>query len=289
MDKQHRKGATVQRILKIGYSTCPNDTYIFAGLAEGRIDIAPYRLETVLADVEELNRKAVQGELDVTKLSYHAASGLLDDYVLLRSGGALGRGCGPIVVARKGADMPALREASIAIPGRKTTAHLLLDLYGGHCGPRPEMRFDLIMPAVARGDVDAGLLIHEGRFTYGIYGLTQVLDLGDWWERETGAPIPLGCIAARRDLGPEIVRFVDGKIRESLEFARANPAAVEAYIESFAQEMEPDVISRHIDTFVNEYSLDVGPEGERAAKLLLDAARRASGLELPDFPVFRKP
>src|SRR5690606_37613166 len=183
-----------------------------------------------LEDVETLNRLALAGELDVTKVAYGAIPYLLDRYVLLRSGGALGRRCGPVRVAREPLDRDALRSARIAIPGRYTTANLLLRLYEPSLAPGVETVYSEIMPAVARGEVDAGLIIHESRFTYPRHGLVKVVDLGEWWEETTGAPIPLGGIVARRSLGEETIRAVDDAIRRSVRLAFADPAASAAYV-----------------------------------------------------------
>jgi len=187
--------------LTLGYSPCPNDTFIFAAIADGRVAAGGERPAPFLADVEVLNRKARGGELDVTKISCHALLHCLDRYWMLRAGGALGRGCGPLIVAREPVSIDALSDKSIAIPGRLTTAHLLLQLLGSHHGRRPELPFEQIMPAVAAGRVAAGLVIHEGRFTYRAHGLHLVMDLGAWWEARTGLPLPLGCIVIRRELG----------------------------------------------------------------------------------------
>jgi 1,4-dihydroxy-6-naphthoate synthase len=274
------------KTLRLGYSPCPNDTFIFFALAEGHIDLAPYRFEISLADVEILNQQARQRVLDITKVSISAVLHLLDDYCLLRSGGAIGRGCGPLVVARKSLTVQDLRDKSIAIPGILTTAHLLLQIADVHQGRCVTMPFDQIMPAVSDGEVDAGVIIHEGRFTYQARGLHRVLDLGEWWERETGLPLPLGGILIRRDLGAEAVRFADDKIRESLLYARAHPEEAMPYVKTYAQEMAADVIGQHIDTFVNEFSLEVGEEGERAIRFLLEAAAKQQGQPLPQKPIF---
>jgi 1,4-dihydroxy-6-naphthoate synthase len=272
--------------LRLGYSPCPNDTFIFFALAEGRIDCAPHEFRVSLADVEELNRAARLGSLDITKVSIHAILHLLEDYWLLRAGGAIGRRCGPLLVARQRATLEDLRDATIAIPGHTTTAHLLLQLEGTHQGPRVEMPFDRIMPAVAQGTVQAGVIIHESRFTYPLFGLQLVLDLGEWWETETGLPLPLGGIIAKRALGVDVARFVEGRIRASLEYGRSHPEEAWPYILSHAQEMEPRVIHQHIDMFVNEFSMDVGTEGKRAVRYLLEAAARVHHLQLPAKPLF---
>jgi 1,4-dihydroxy-6-naphthoate synthase len=257
--------------LTLGYSPCPNDTFIFYALAEKKIEV-PFDLEVVLADVEMLNRRAGQGELDISKISASAVMSILDRYWLLRAGGAMGRGCGPLVVARRPAGIEDLREAAIATPGHLTTASLLLRLEGTHRGRRVPMQFDRIMPAVAAGEVDAGVIIHEGRWTYRAYGLHMVLDLGRWWESLKGLPLPLGVIAVRRDLGREVAGTVEEKIRESLLYAGDHPDEAWPYIKRHAREMAPEVIRLHIDAFVNEFTRDAGTEGERAVRSLLEAA-----------------
>lgn len=272
--------------LRLGYSPCPNDTFIFFALGEGRISAAPYEFLVSLADVEELNQSARLGLLDITKVSVHAILHLLEDYWLLRAGGAIGRGCGPLLVASRKVTLADLRDAAVAIPGRTTTAHLLLQLEGTHQGPRLEMPFDQIMPAVAQGAVQAGVIIHEGRFTYPLFGLELVLDLGAWWEKETGLPLPLGGIIAKRALGVDVARTVQGMIQASLEYGRTHPEQAWSYIRSHAQEMEPRVIQQHIDMFVNEFSMDVGREGKLAVRHLLDAAARIHGVRLPHKPLF---
>jgi 1,4-dihydroxy-6-naphthoate synthase len=274
------------RTLRLGYSPCPNDTFIFFALAEGRIDLAPYRFEISLADVEILNQQARQRLLDITKVSISAVLHLLDDYCLLRSGGAIGRGCGPLVVARERLTVQDLRDKSIAIPGKLTTAHLLLQAAEVHQRSSVAMPFDRIMKAVSEGEVDAGVIIHEGRFTYPAMGLHRVLDLGEWWEDETGLPLPLGGILIRRDLGTETAQFVDEKIRESLVYARAHPEEAWPYVRTYAQEMADDVIGQHVDMFVNEFSLDVGEDGERAIRFLLEAAAKQQGQPFPEKPIF---
>ncbi|HEY7768951.1 1,4-dihydroxy-6-naphthoate synthase, partial [Longimicrobium sp.] len=186
------------RTLTLGYSPCPNDTFIFHALVHGIVQADGLCFSERLEDVETLNRLAADAQLDVTKISYGAAPSLLRDYVLLRSGGALGRGCGPLIVARRELSHDELRTARIAIPGRNTTANLLLRLFAADAQPGTELVYSDIMPAVARGDVDAGLIIHESRFTYPQHGLVKVVDLGEWWEQTTGHPIPLGGIMARR-------------------------------------------------------------------------------------------
>jgi len=272
--------------LRLGYSPCPNDTFIFFALAEGRVNTAPYHFETFLADVEILNRQARQRVLDITKVSISAVLHLLDEYCLLHSGGAIGRGCGPLIVARERLTVKDLHDKAIAIPGELTTAHLLLQLAGAHRGRCVAMPFDRIMQAVSDGEVDAGVIIHEGRFTYPAWGLKRVLDLGEWWERETGLPLPLGGILIRRDLGTETARFVDEKIRESLIYARTHFDEAWPYVKAHAQEIAEDVIGQHIETFVNEFSIDMGEEGNRAVRFLLEAAAKQQGLPFAQTRIF---
>jgi 1,4-dihydroxy-6-naphthoate synthase len=218
--------------------------------------------------VETLNAWALAGRLDVTKLSFHALGHVLDRYVLLRTGAALGRGCGPLLVTRKdqGGRMEDWR---IAIPGELTTAALLLRIYRPDCRHFVVLRFDRIMAAIGSGEVDAGVIIHESRFTYGDFGLCCVQDLGEWWETATGLPIPLGCIAARRTLAPALHNEIETAIATSLRWADEHPDAGWEYIRSHAQEMEPAVMRSHIGLYVNEFSRDLGEDGLHAVRELL--------------------
>jgi 1,4-dihydroxy-6-naphthoate synthase len=268
--------------LGLGFSPCPNDTFLFHALVHGAVDPGGERFRPVLDDVEALNRRALRGGLEVTKVSYGAIPQLLDRYVVLRSGGALGRGCGPLLVAREPLD-PGASGLRIAIPGRSTTANLLLRLYAPGAAPGIEMVYSEIMPAVARGEVDAGLIIHESRFTFPDHGLVCVVDLGAWWEETTGTPIPLGGIVALRSLGAERILRVEGAIRRSVEHALAHPGASDAYVRENAREMDAGVTRRHIELYVNDLSVDVGADGEAAvAELFRRAAER--GMVPPDHP-----
>jgi 1,4-dihydroxy-6-naphthoate synthase len=271
------------RTLSLGYSPCPNDTFIFHALVKGIVRAPGLEFQERLEDVETLNRLAAQGALDVTKVSYGAIPHLIRDYVLLRSGGALGRGCGPLVVAREAFGPCDLAGRRIAIPGRNTTANLLLQLYAPGAAAGIERVYSEIMPAVERGEVDAGLIIHESRFTYPRHGLVKVVDLGEWWERTTGLPIPLGGILARRDLGEPAIRAIDQALRHSVEHAFADPSASRAYVRAHAQEMDDAVTQQHIDLYVNRFSIDLGDEGERAIRELF-ARGRAAGIIAGDVP-----
>lgn len=255
------------RELTFGYSPCPNDTFAFHALAHGLVD-APFRVRPVLLDIEELNRRARRGEFDLTKLSVGAFSGVGDHYRLLRSGAALGRGVGPLVVARIAMSLPEAVRGTVAIPGRDTTAFRLLQLAAHPIPDAVEMRYDAILPAVAGGAVDAGLIIHESRFTYAEHGLQKVADLGEWWEQETGLPVPLAGICARADLEEPLVAAAELGIRRSVQYAFDHPHASRDYVRDHAQEMSDEVCSAHIALYVNEYSLDVGPDGLRAIRRL---------------------
>jgi 1,4-dihydroxy-6-naphthoate synthase len=276
----------MNRTLTLGYSPCPNDTFIFYALAQGRVPVEGFHFHERLEDVETLNQLALAAQLDLTKISYHALGHLRRDYFLLRSGGALGRGCGPLVVARQATDLAALRGKRIAIPGRFTTANLLLQLHGAGYDNLAILPFHQIVTAVASGTVDAGVIIHESRFTYRQHGLVQVEDLGAWWEAESGLPIPLGGILARRSLGPEVAVRIEAALRASIDYAWAHPLEPRTYIKAHAQELEDSVIDQHIGLYVNDFSRDLGVEGENAVTTLL-ARAEARGLIPPcDLPLF---
>ena len=278
-------GLTEERVLSLGYSPCPNDTFIFYGLTHGHIAGSPKVLER-LEDIETLNHLALTGEVDTAKISFHALGHFLDRYCLLRSGGALGRGCGPLVVAREVVEVGDLANRKVAIPGKLTTAALLVRLFCPDLSDLEIMPFDRIMEAVRSGAVDAGVIIHEGRFTYQAYGLSRVVDLGEWWEETTGHPIPLGGIAARRDLGDELIRHIDQSLRASVEFAHANPEQVQDYVALHAQEMDPDVMRAHIRLYVNDYTLGYGTDGEAAITDLMSRAVDAGIIPPPSDSLF---
>lgn len=263
--------------LRLGFSPCPNDCFVFDALVHARLN-SDLRFEVILEDVEGLNQLALADALEVAKVSYHAVGNLADRYWLLRSGGALGRGVGPLIVTRKerlAADGSInLRGLRVAVPGGTTTAKLLLRLFEPAGVEETVVRYDRIMPAVAAGDVDAGLIIHESRFTYPAHGLVAPIDLGDWWERVSGSLLPLGGIAVRRDLGLPLAREIGRLVRASVEHAFAHPEDSEQFVAAHAQEMSPAVRRAHIDLYVNAFSLDVGLEGERAARHLLGEATR---------------
>ncbi len=262
--------------LSIGFSPCPNDTFIFHALMHGLV--ADPRLSFAkeqLADVETLNQWALQGRLDVSKVSFHAFAHLLDQYVLLDAGSALGRGCGPLLVTAQSLPVADLADMKVAIPGNYTTAAMLLRLFAPHCEQLVVMPFEQIMPAVAAGKVAAGVIIHESRFTYANYGLHLVQDLGHWWEEVTGYPIPLGGIVAKRSLGDEMIALVQQLIRQSVGWAFSRPEDSRLYIKKHAQEMDAQVSRDHIGLYVNSYSEHLGDQGLAAVGEFLRRGRDA--------------
>jgi 1,4-dihydroxy-6-naphthoate synthase len=261
--------------LTFGFTPCPNDAFAFHALVHGLVP-APFAVEPVLLDIEELNQRAAGAELQLTKLSFGAAAATGDRYRLLRSGAALGHGVGPLVVAREAGSLEEAAAARIAVPGRETTAFLLLRLAAPALGDVIELRYDRILDAVAAGEVDAGLIIHESRFTYADHGLVAVADLGEWWERETGLPVPLAGIFARSDLEPEVVDAAEAAIRASVEYAFANPEASRDYVRSLSHEMSDEVCAAHIALYVNASSVDIGDEGLAAIDRLLGRATAAA-------------
>ncbi|MDD2541456.1 MAG: 1,4-dihydroxy-6-naphthoate synthase [Desulfuromonadaceae bacterium] len=272
--------------LTLGFSPCPNDTFMFYPLVHGLVDTGGLLYREQLEDVETLNQLALKGELDVSKVSYHAFGHIREQYALLRSGSALGRGCGPLLVAAEALDPADLHGKTIAVPGRYTTALLLLQLFDPSLENFIIMPFNEIMDAVLSGNVDAGLIIHESRFTYQGFGLHKLLDLGEWWEEETGLPIPLGGIVARRTLGTETIAAVERALRAGVDYARANPDEAARYIGEHAQEMSPEVCASHIGLYVNDFSTDLGDEGLRAISCLLSRAEQAGIVPPSEVPLF---
>ncbi len=266
--------------LRTAYSPCPNDTFVFHAWAHGLV--AGPALDVTFADIDITNGAAQRGEFDVVKVSYGALPWLLDQYTLLPSGGALGRGCGPLVLARS--ELPDLNGRSVAVPSERSTAYLLFRLWAS--GQQPAridiVPFTAIMPGVRDGRYDAGLVIHEARFTYPQYGLQSIVDLGEWWEADTGLPIPLGAILARRGLDAGALARA---ARASVEYAWAHPDASAGYVAANAAEMSPLVQQQHIALYVNEFTRELGEEGYAAVTALLDRAHRA-GLT-PSSPALR--
>jgi 5,8-dihydroxy-2-naphthoate synthase len=267
--------------VKLAFSPCPNDTFVFHAWTHGLIDGAP-PVGVTFADIDVTNTAAEQGRFDVVKVSYAALPWLLDRYALLPTGGALGRGCGPLVLTRDG--LSNLDGRTVAVPSERSTAYLLFRLWaaGQHPARIEVVPFAEIMPGVRDGRFDAGLVIHEARFTYPGYGLTALVDLGEWWEGDTGLPIPLGAILARRDLDAVAIT---GVVRASVEYAWDHPEASADYVAAHADEMSPEVQQQHIALYVNEFTRDLGDEGYAAATALLERAH-AAGLT-PTSPALR--
>lgn len=272
--------------LTLGFSPCPNDTFMFYPLVHGLVDTDGLTYREQLEDVETLNQMALKGELDVSKVSYHALGHIRDRYALLRSGSALGRGCGPLLVATERINPADLRGKTIAVPGRYTTAKLLLRLFDPALDNFIVMPFNEIMDAVLNGNVDAGLIIHESRFTYQGYGLHKLVDLGEWWEGETGLPIPLGGIVAQRSLGAATIAAIERALKAGVEYARTHPDEATHYIGEHAQEMSPQVCASHIGLYVNDFSAELGDEGIQAITCLLQRAEQAGLIPASKMPLF---
>lgn len=274
--------------LTLAFSPCPNDCFIFDAIVHRRVDLEGLTFDVHLADVEALNTAAFAGRTDVTKLSFHAFAYCADRYALLDAGSALGRNCGPLLISRRviSPDEVAAGDLRIAIPGRYTTANFLMGLAFPAATRKTEMLFSDIEGAVLDGTVDAGLIIHENRFTYEQKGLRKVIDLGEYWEAETGAPIPLGGIVIRRDLPPDVLARVNRVLRASVDYAFAHPDASRPYVRAHAQEMSEEVMYKHIDLYVNEFSVDLGDEGRRAVRLLFERGRITGTIPPATAPLF---
>lgn len=258
--------------LTLGFSPCPNDTFIFDALLHGKVDTEGISFLPVIEDVEALNRRAFAGELSVTKLSYHAFGHLTERYALLDAGSALGNNCGPLLIARKPMTELELNAARIAIPGKMTTANFLLSLAYPSAQNKNEVLFSEIENAVLNGEAEAGLIIHENRFTYAQKGLVKILDLGEHWETTTGLPIPLGGIVVRRDLPMEIQQKVNRVMRRSVEYAFAHPADVMPFVRQHAQEMDDSVMQAHIQLYVTQHTVDLGADGRAAVRQMFRIA-----------------
>ncbi len=259
--------------IKIGYSPCPNDCFIFDALVHKKIDTGKYTFEPILEDVETLNKWAMEGKLPVTKLSYHALVYVLDKYALLKSGSALGFNCGPLLISKKEIRDPETEIKSIAIPGKLTTANFLLSIAYPKLQNKTELVFNEIEDAVLNGKFDAGLIIHENRFTYEQKGLKKVCDLGEFWDGLIHAPIPLGGIVASKNLDERTRSDIDALVKKSVQYAFANPESSMSYVKQHAQEMSEVVMKKHIALYVNEFSVDLGEVGTKAVNLLFDKAK----------------
>jgi len=260
--------------LSLGFSPCPNDCFIFDAMIHGRVDTEDLRFEVRMEDVEALNRRAFAGETDISKLSYHAFAYCTKEYVLLDAGSALGRNCGPLVVSKRKILFDEVMEGdlTVAIPGKYTTANFLFGLAFPKAQKKKEMIFSSIEEAVLSGAADVGLIIHENRFTYEKRGLQKIIDLGEFWEEQTELPIPLGGVVVRRSLPDEVKAKVNRVLRRSVIYAMSDPHASKAFVKANAQELEDDVIRKHINLFVNDFSIDLGREGRKAVKVMFAKA-----------------
>ncbi|MBU1195512.1 MAG: 1,4-dihydroxy-6-naphthoate synthase [Proteobacteria bacterium] len=266
----------------LAYSSCPNDTFIFKAIARQLIPLDNFQFDIAMEDVETLNQKAAAGIYDITKLSFASFGSLMDRYALLRAGSALGMGCGPLIISTPGKSLSDKKNPVVAVPGMGTTACYLFkfyinDLFPGMNPKIIAMPFEKVMLSVVEKTADFGVIIHEGRFVYPSFGLELQADLGQWWEKTTSLPIPLGCIAIRRELGPETACNIQRLIRQSIEHAFIHPETAYDYIQTHAQELEEDVIRQHIELYVNDFSKDFGEKGEKAIITFFDKAK-ASGL-----------
>jgi len=258
--------------ISLGFSTCPNDTFIFDAIVHHKIDTEDLDFDVVLGDVEELNNKALNNVLDVTKISYHAYSIIANNYLLLDSGSALGYKNGPLLISKKKIYSDELHDVKIAIPGLNTTANLLLSIAFPEAKNKKEFLFSDIEDAILDNEVDAGLIIHENRFTYKKKDLKKIIDLGEYWEKETGLPIPLGGIAVNKKLENDLQLKINRVLKRSVEYAFKNPKSAYPYIKQHAQEMEEDVIYKHIELYVNNFTVDLGTDGRKAIEILYDKA-----------------
>jgi 1,4-dihydroxy-6-naphthoate synthase len=259
--------------LTLGFSPCPNDTFIFDALVHHKIDTEGLEFEVYLGDVEDLNNKAFKSELDITKISYHAYGYLTDNYVLLDAGSALGKGCGPLLVKPSNGKKLDLKNSIIAIPGKHTTANFLLSIAHPEASNKVEVLFSDIENAVINGEVDAGLIIHENRFTYQDKGLEKIIDLGEYWENKTGTLIPLGGIVIKRNISQETILKFNKILRKSIEYAFENPESPLNYMTEHSQEMDEKVMMQHVELYVNKYSIDLGEEGKNAISQMFNLAQ----------------
>jgi 1,4-dihydroxy-6-naphthoate synthase len=274
--------------LTLAFSPCPNDCFMFDAIVHRRVDLEGLEFNVTLADIEALNHAAFSHRVDVTKLSFHAYAHCAADYVLLDAGSALGRNCGPLLISKRPISIEEVSagQVSIAIPGEYTTANLLCGLAFPQARDKTPLLFSDIEPAVLDGRFDAGVIIHENRFTYEARGLRKIVDLGEYWEGQTGAAIPLGGIVIRRALPDDVKAAMNRVMRRSVEYAFAHPDASLPFVREHAQEMSEDVMYRHIVLYVNEYSVDLGADGRRAIELLFDRARAVRVLPAVDAGLF---
>jgi 1,4-dihydroxy-6-naphthoate synthase len=267
--------------LTLGFSPCPNDTFIFDALVNKRIDTKGLEFDVVMTDVEELNVLATKATLDVTKLSYHAFAYLTHKYALCTSGSALGFGVGPLLICNNDAEVEHIKQQllqpnssiKIGIPGKLTTANFLCSIAYPNAQKKTEIVFNEIETALINHTIDVGLIIHENRFTYAQRGFAKIIDLGDYWQQTANAPIPLGGIVVNRNLPVEVQQLVSTLIQQSVQYAFSNPTASKRFVQLHAQEMAQDVQQKHINLYVNNFSVDLGTEGKNAVRTLLNKAQ----------------
>lgn len=272
--------------LSLGFSPCPNDTFIFDAMIHGKVDCEGLEFEVFLEDVEALNKLAFAKKPDITKLSYHAYGYISNDYVLLNAGSALGQNCGPLLISKKMMTSEEVNNARIAIPGKYTTANFLLSLAYPKATQKEELLFSDIETAVLNNEIDAGLIIHENRFTYMDKGLIKIRDLGEFWETNTQHHIPLGGIAIKRSLAVDIQQKVDRVLKRSVAYALAEPEQTMDYVSQFAQEMNPTVMQQHIRLYVNEFTLDLGDIGKAAITKLYEMGNKRLGMNISENNLF---
>ncbi len=274
--------------LTLGFSPCPNDTFIFDAMIHKKIDTEGLDFEVIMADVEVLNKKAMQGDIHISKLSYHAYAYLTHQYVLLNSGSALGNNCGPLLIAKKQYTPQEIPKLNIAIPGKYTTANFLLTYAYPNLNTPKEMLFSDIENAVLHEETEAGLIIHENRFTYTQKGLVKLIDLGEYWETQTGFPIPLGGIVIHRNIPVEVQQKVDRTLRRSVEFALNQPEQTMSFVRQHAQEMDEAVMMQHIQLYVNDFTVNLGTKGRQAIRHVYDKAAELGIVNISNTDIFVK-
>jgi len=273
-------------LINLGFSTCPNDTFMFDAMVNHKIDTKGFTFNNTMVDIKDLNQKAFEGLLDVTKLSYHAYAYLRDEYILLDSGSALGHNCGPLLISKTKMEPEEVGGKSVAIPGKFTTANLLFSIAYPHEEDKKVMLFHEIEKAVMTGRVDLGLIIHENRFTYQAKGLHKVMDLGSFWEDSYHYPIPLGGIAAKRSLGQEKIETLSQILSQSVQYAFDHPTESQDFVLEHAQEMDPEVVRQHIELYVNQYSVSLGENGKAAVKKLFQVGTDKGLFSVNDKSIF---
>lgn len=270
----------------LGFSPCPNDTFIFDALVNKKIDTEGLDFEVLLEDVQTLNQWALEGKLDISKISYGVLPLVTKNYSLLNSGGALGNGVGPLLISKKNIAALHIDECTVAVPGENTTAHLLFSLAFPHAKKKQFMVFNQIEDAILSDKIDCGVIIHENRFTYQKRGLKKILDLGEYWEEQTGCPIPLGGIVIKRSIDKETSLQIDTLIRKSIEYSFKHYPELSDYIKAHAQEMDEEVMRKHIELYVNDFSIDQGEKGRAAIEQLLSVYSDINNIEINKEEVF---